>query len=538
MYRDWSSTPKFPDFGLPFGGYLDPNNRWVKKASLVPWCMVESEYKEHLTGSTTGSPAVAARMAFGALLIKEELRLSDRETVEQIRENPYLQFFVGLEGFRTDAPFDASMMVHFRKRFPLESINRINEAMVLAAMEPERKEPSDPDDSFPADYVNASENPPSEASGTDKAKRENQGKLLVDATCTPADIRYPTDLSLLNEAREKTEEIIDRLCGFRPKGSRKPRTYRQRARKDYLAVAKKKGKSYKMIRKAVRKQLGYLRRNLDCIQTLSQTVSLGFLKRSLYRALLVIGELYRQQKIMYDLKQKRIEDRIVSIWFPHIRPIKRGKANAATEFGAKVHLSLVAGFVFTERIDWNNFNEGTGLIHALQTYRHRFGFFPKSVHADRIYRTRANSAYCRKHGIRLSGSLLGRPPKEATVLQAQKKLARQDEIDRIPIEGKFGQGKRRFGLARIMAKLSETSMTVIGLNLFVMNLEKIFCLRSSKGLSLFTHLWSTRVFEASQASARTISRQLSLLIGLRCAIGPIHRPGSSRLENGPIKLCA
>ena len=85
----------------------------------------------------------------------------------------------------------------------------------------------------------------------------------MDATCTPADIRYPTDLSLLNEAREKTEAIIDRLHAARSEKNEKPRTYRQTARKEYLAVAKKKRKSSKMIRKAVRKQLGYLRRNLE-----------------------------------------------------------------------------------------------------------------------------------------------------------------------------------------------------------------------------------------------------------------------------------
>ena len=129
----------------------------------------------------------------------------------------------------------------------------------------------------------------------------------MDATCTPADIRDPTDLSLLNEAREKTEEIIDILYGNQPGNSPKPRTYRKKARQDYLAVAKKKKRSSKLIRKAIRKQLGYLNRNLAYIQTLSETVSLGGLKWSLHRALRVIHELYRQQKIMYDTRTKRID---------------------------------------------------------------------------------------------------------------------------------------------------------------------------------------------------------------------------------------
>jgi transposase, IS5 family len=501
MYRNDSHTPTFPEFGLPFGGYLDPNNRWVRKSALIPWKIVEREYRNQLSGSSNGSPALTARMAFAALVIKEELNLTDRETVEQIRENPYLQFFAGLESFQTEEPFDASMMVHFRKRFPLESMNRINEAMTLATTKSEIKKSSNPKDPSPEDSMNSKSG--EQGVEEETAEPENQGKLLIDATCTPADIRYPTDLSLLNEAREKTEKIIDRLHKNRPKESKKPRTYRQRARKEYLAVAKKKSKSAKMIRKAIRKQLGYVRRNLEHIRTLSQTVSFGVLKRSLYRELLVISELYRQQKIMYDLKQKRIDDRIVSIWFPHVRPIKRGKANADTEFGAKVHLSLVNGFAFAERIDWNNFNEGAELISAIQAYRRRFGFFPKSVHADKIYRNRKNRDYCKEHGIRLSGPFLGRPPKDETLRQEQKKLARQDETDRIPVEGKFGQGKRRYGLARIMAKLAETSLTVIGMNLLVMNMEKMTRLLSSSHFFLLIYLWMERRYKAVQAVIRT-----------------------------------
>jgi hypothetical protein len=95
MYKHDPLTPYFPDFGLPFGGHLNPENRWVRKAALIPWKLVEQEYKQRLTGSTQGCPAITARMAFAALIIREELRLSDRETVEQISENPYFQYFAG-----------------------------------------------------------------------------------------------------------------------------------------------------------------------------------------------------------------------------------------------------------------------------------------------------------------------------------------------------------------------------------------------------------------------------------------------------------
>ena len=64
---------------------------------------------------TTGAPAKPVRLAFGALFIKQRLGLTDEETVEQIRENGYMQFFLGFAGYSSKAPFDPSMMVHFRK---------------------------------------------------------------------------------------------------------------------------------------------------------------------------------------------------------------------------------------------------------------------------------------------------------------------------------------------------------------------------------------------------------------------------------------
>ena len=69
-------------------------------------------------------------MALGALIIKARMGLTDEELVEQIKENPYLQFFIGLEAFQYSAPFDPSMMVYFRKRLPESVVNDCNERIV------------------------------------------------------------------------------------------------------------------------------------------------------------------------------------------------------------------------------------------------------------------------------------------------------------------------------------------------------------------------------------------------------------------------
>lgn len=460
MYRrNCSQQSEFPDFYLPFSGHLDPENRWIQLARLVPWPLAEEIYHEDLC-EDFGQPIVPARTALGALLIKERLGLADRETVEAIQENPYLQFFIGLEEFTRKKPFDASLMVDFRKRFGEEGMRQIAEAICLASLPKDTAEDQDDDPgvSLPAD------SPPTPA---------NRGQLIADATCAPADIRYPTDVSLLNEAREKTDALIDSLhkplVGQQPR----PRTYREKARRQFVAFVKQRKPSRSKIRQANRRQLGYLQRNLRALDRLlehPEALPLAHLSRRQYKDLLVCRELYRQQLQMHKTKMQRIDDRIVSISQPHVRPIKRGKTGRDTEFGAKLSVSVVDGFSFVDSLSWNNYNESQDLVGQIESYKDRFGFYPESVHVDKIYRTRENRAYCKARGIRMSGPALGRKPQ--TVSREEKKQAQMDEAIRNQVEGKFGQGKRRFGLGRIMAKLADTSATQIMLTFLVMNLER------------------------------------------------------------------
>lgn len=301
----------------------------------------------------------------------------------------------------------------------------------------------------------------------------NQGKLILDATCAPGDIRYPQDLGLLNQARVQTEKIIDTLYEpLKGKLENKPKTYRNLARKNYLQVAKKRRPSRKEIRKAIRKQLQYIKRNLSHIDHLTQAGGgLKALSSLQYKSLLVAGEVYRQQQWMFDNKSQRIDERIVSLSQPHLRPIVRGKAGTPVEFGAKLSVSLRDGYVFLDRIDWNNFNESGDLKAQVEAFKQSTGRYPESVHVDRIYRTRENRAFCKERGIRISGPPLGRPP--ANVSESQKKQAREDERIRNRIEGKFGVSKRRFSLNRVMAKLPHTSQTAIAITFLVMNLSTL-----------------------------------------------------------------
>lgn len=229
---------------LPEGNYtiirsiqIDPNQVWVNYGQeVVGTADVRVANDESVVG-----------VIQGALIIQTKLGLTDEETAAQIQENPYLQYFLRYESYRDEKPFDSSMMVYFRKRLKLKELSEINE---LIHGKYRKKSGSSKD----------KEDPGGSAGG-----RGNQGKLIVDASCAPADIRYPTDLSLLNEAREKSEHIIDRLHEPLKGKEKKVCTYRKKARRDYLKAAKRRKLSAKELRKAIGKQLRYLKRDLEHI---------------------------------------------------------------------------------------------------------------------------------------------------------------------------------------------------------------------------------------------------------------------------------
>jgi transposase, IS5 family len=308
-------------------------------------------------------------------------------------------------------------------------------------------------------------------------------------------------LNLLNEARKKLEQLIDWMHKPLKKIQDRPRTHRKNARKNYLNMVKSRRPGQKKIRRGIRQQLDYMKRNLKAVDTLLLDERSAPLKYKQQEMLHTIRTLYEQQRTMYEEGTHRIDDRIVSLHQPHVRPFVRGKVNQPTEFGAKVFISLVDGYAYTERISWDNFNESTDLILAVERYRERRGCYPKAVIADKIYRNRKNIAYCKDMDIRISGPALGRKNKALVkVQQAQKRL---DESIRNAVEGTFGVGKRCYGLGKIMAKIQETSETMIQMGFYAMNLERklrvLLTLFTKRGCfelkkALYNPLLSTRCY--------------------------------------------
>ena len=313
MYKPFNKSQfSFFDFNQPMGLHMNPNNRWIKMADCVPWDVFEEKYSR-LFKTNTGNVAKPVRMALGALIIQTKFQYSDRELVEQITENPYLQYFIGLPGYQEEPPFDSSTLVLFRKRINAQMIAEANEYMLSSRNKKEDDNPKPPTGGM------------SSGKDTLDALPDNEGTLILDASCAPVNIRYPQDISLLNEAREKLETIIYRF--HKAYGLALPRRYTRRARKEYLAFAKSKKHTAKKIRKALRGQLSYVRRDIAYMEDF---MSDGYAPEALeIPLLLTIFRLYEQQQYMYDNKVHSVENRIVSISQPWIRPIVRGKLNAS-----------------------------------------------------------------------------------------------------------------------------------------------------------------------------------------------------------------
>lgn len=447
MYKFDDGQISIDEFEQPIGMHLKADNRWVKKAMSIPWGTIERRYAKLFTNQK-GNVAKPLRMALGACIIQAEYGYSDEETVLQIQEAAYLQYFCGYKKYDdSKPPFDASLMVYFRKRLTPEILGEINE-MIL--QEQESNKPKNDDDSDDS----------------------NSGTLIVDATCAPSKIKYPQDTALLNQAREITEKMVDSL---HTEGEIKPRTYRKQARKDYLTLARNRKPSYKKIRKAIGKQLCYLRRNLAHIDTM-QTDDKQLNEKQ--RALLeTIQKLYEQQKYMYDNRCHSVPDRIVSIHQPYIRPIVRGKAKAAVEFGAKLDISVCDGWTRLEVLSFDAYNEALTLPQTIERYRARTGHYPARVLADKIYRNRDNLNFCKERGIRLAGPALGRPRKDELI---DKKQNYADECERVEVERRFSLAKRKCGMGLITTKLMETARHSIAVSILVLNLRKIQCVLFQK----------------------------------------------------------
>jgi archaellum component FlaC len=440
------------DFVPPFGGKLDAENRWIKMAELMPWDMIESIYeKTFKSENNDGRPPITSRMAFGSLFIKENENFPQERTMQHISENVYMQYFLGLTEFNPKPLFDSSMLSRIAARSSKEDMKRNNEE-IYRRTRPKQEEPP-------------KEEPPEDGGG------DNKGTMVLDATVAPADIRYPTDLSLLNECRESSEKIIDDVWEETERKGHKTAYNRNKIRKEYLNVTKQRRPRKSRIKKAVRIQLECVEKNVAKLEGILETIGLESFGMINWAKLQMISQIAKQQRFHYENPREPIPDRIVSLSQPHVRPIVRGKARSDVEFGQKLSLSIVDEFTFIENQSWNNFAEGVTLKESAEKFKKMHGVYPKAILADKTYRNRENIRFCKENGIRLSGPRLGRP--KASEIEADKEQAYKDSCKRNIVEGRIGVSKRRYGLDLIYARFGRTGEVEAAMNVICMNVAHV-----------------------------------------------------------------
>lgn len=202
----------------------------------------------------------------------------------------YLQYFLGLSSYTAEPLFDRSLFTAFRYRLGHDKFDQMSQSRTCGTkalgVEGQEVEKAKDRPSGDADKTNESTSAESPADGAEKTNKP-KGKLKLDATVADQMIKYPTDLDLLSDSRQQSEGLIDQLADLL-KLSKKPRTYRRNARRDYLNVAKKKKKNKKELYKAIGKQLNYLKRNLGTLDKLLDSCPQIPFNRRDYKIYLVI----------------------------------------------------------------------------------------------------------------------------------------------------------------------------------------------------------------------------------------------------------
>ena len=165
------------DFNQSCGMQLDPENEWIRLAHAIPWEKMEPRYAA-MFPSETGHPATPLQTALGILIIQKRKKLSDRAVIKEIQENPYLQYFPGMEGFSHKPPVGPSVLVEFRKRLPADFLVEANE-YILEVAGPTKE------------HTEENESRNAQAANTPSGDIENLGTEILDATCSPSNIRYP-----------------------------------------------------------------------------------------------------------------------------------------------------------------------------------------------------------------------------------------------------------------------------------------------------------------------------------------------------------
>ena len=395
---------------------LDKTNRWVALGDLLPWTELEKEYNSRLYNQKKGAGNKPARMILGAMIIKHKLNLSDAETIEIIRESPYMQYFCGLHEF-TDKPiFDPSLFVTIRKRISEEELNKMTVKLLnkqRRLLEEKRKREEEEAKKNDEEPPTPEPEEPNAASFTDSKGREHKGVLKIDATCSDAEMRYPVDVDIIHDGCRKVTDYIMRVCEMFE--LHKPRTNYKHARQAYLLLVKKAKKKGKMVRETIGVMLNYFRKDIRILMDL-------LAKNKTY-----YESLFLYEKRTFDCHPQdvpsaggNVQVKDSYLCRPHTEhlsshtsvPLSVERPRQGLEFGAKIGASIVEGYTFIDHHSWDAYNESQDLLLQIQLFKERLLATFRLPSQDKIYLNRANRDILEDFEIHSYCKPLGRPPKD------------------------------------------------------------------------------------------------------------------------------
>ena len=443
-------VPLFKEIA-PYSTHLDETNKWLKLARMVPWAELDTLYRTYFDPKNR-STTKGCRLILGLFLGQMLMEMSDRKIVEHFHENPYFQYFCGLDSFAIKGKrtvVHPSLLSKRRRRLGPTYMVEFEHKILFHLH---------------------------------KKGLVKGDKLLLDATVFPANITYPNDVKLLNTARDTLcTAILNVKNSLDP--SRKIRTYRRGAKRLALQFQKTRRKTKAYIRKTRNQMLRYLKRNIGQLEHLiieadawltskARPLPLAVF-RKINAKLKIAKAIYEQQLDMATTRGKRTANRIVSFHQPDIRPVIRGKEGKHVEFGTKSHVALVDGYAILEHTQFNAYHEGNRLERSVEKHRKLFGKHPKLVLADQLYATRSNRKWLHDHAIEHGFKLIGRPP---DILpedrRRQRRVLKRRQSQRNAIEGLFGHVKNHLNLDKCRWSVPGGSELQVRLGLIAFNLNK------------------------------------------------------------------
>ena len=289
-----------------------------------------------------------------------------------------------------------------------------------------------------------------------------------DASCYESGIRFPTNVKLLWECCEKVYSIIQGERRIR--GLRKSRCSFRRKQEIYLDYQKSRKKSKRKEKKTHKQLLKFLKSLMELYNSFSNQYGVVLSNRKNQR-LKTIWEIYEQQHQIAYGADKKIKDRIVSIYKPYVRPIIRGKEVKPVEFGAKVNKLQVDGISFIEHLSFDAFNETTRFECGIFLQRK---FFGRCTHqsGDAIYATNKNRKYASKENIQTNFVPKGKQKLEHIEQSAQLRGILNKQRSTV-LEGSFGNEKNHYLLQKSRARTKNTEICWIFFGMMTANISII-----------------------------------------------------------------